>query len=196
MFAECLRERTKGLVVLSDRQVQQLDAHYQLMVRWNKSLNLTTITAVEEAVDRHYLESLFLGLHLPQGVLRIADVGSGPGFPGFPVAVFRPDCEITLIESHQRKAVFLKEASRELGNLRVIAKRAEAVESTFDWMISRAVSYKDLQGLVGKVAPRVSLLTGAETPSASWHCTWDEALAVPGGNARFLRRGVCLDDRV
>ncbi len=196
MFAECLRERTKGLVVLSDRQVEQLDAHYQLMVRWNKSLNLTTITAVEEAVDRHYLESLFLGLHLPQGALRIADVGSGPGFPGFPVAIVRPDCEITLIESHQRKAVFLKEASRELGNLRVIAKRAEAVESTFDWMISRAVSYKDLQGLVGKLALSVALLTGSVTPPAEWRCVWGDALVIPGGSARFLRRGVCLDDRV
>jgi 16S rRNA (guanine527-N7)-methyltransferase len=83
-----------------------LRAHFELLQRWNKSLNLTRI----DSVERNYGESLFLGRHLPPGPLRICDIGSGAGFPGFPVAVLRPDCEITLIEAHQRKAVFLKEA--------------------------------------------------------------------------------------
>ena len=54
-----------------------------------------------------------------------------PGFPGFPVAILRPDCQVTLIESHQRKAVFLKEASRGIPNIRVLAKRAEDVQGAF-----------------------------------------------------------------
>ena len=81
-----------------------------------------------------------MGSRLPAGVLRIADVGSGAGFPGFPVAVLRPDCSVTLIESHQRKAVYLKEASRKLPNVRVLSKLAEDVADIgeeYDWVISR-----------------------------------------------------------
>src|SRR5580704_17440976 len=113
-------------------------------MRWNKTLNLTAIRNREEAIERHYCESLFLGARLPAGALRIADIGSGAGFPGLPVAVLRPDCSMTLIESHQRKAVFLREASRKVLNVRVLAKRAEDVDEEFDWVISRAVSYEDL----------------------------------------------------
>src|ERR1039457_4221428 len=144
MFADVLRQRLAGVVELSPGQMEALGAHYQLLLRWNRTLNLTSIKKMEEAVERHYCESLFLGTHLPQGPLRIADIGSGAGFPGFPVAVLRPDCSVTLIESHHRKAVFLREASRKLPNVRVLARRAEGVDEQFDWTISRAVNYEDL----------------------------------------------------
>src|ERR1700686_1014922 len=97
------------------------------MFRWNKTINLTRIEGIEEAVDRHYAESLFLGANLPAGPLKIADVGSGAGFPGIPVAILRPEVAVSLIESHQRKGVFLKEATRRLQNVTVISKRAEHV---------------------------------------------------------------------
>jgi 16S rRNA (guanine527-N7)-methyltransferase len=100
MFADLLRQRLAGIVELSPGQVEALEAHYRLLLRWNRTLNLTSIRKIEEAVERHYCESLFLGTHLPQDLLRIADIGSGAGFPGFPVAVLRPDCSVTLIESH------------------------------------------------------------------------------------------------
>src|SRR6266436_9755293 len=97
------------------------------MLHWNKVINLTRIERLEEVVDRHYAESLFVGANLPFGSLTIADLGSGAGFPGFPIAVLRPECSVTLIESHKRKAVFLKEASRALPNVVVLAQRAEDV---------------------------------------------------------------------
>jgi 16S rRNA (guanine(527)-N(7))-methyltransferase RsmG len=178
-----------GIAGLSSVQIAALEAHYKLMVRWNKTLNLTKVTDVAEAVSRHYVESLFLGSHLPTGNLRIADVGSGPGFPGFPVAILRPDCEVTLIESHQRKGVFLKEAARGLSNVHVIAKRAEEVEECFDWVISRAVSYEDLSATVRVLAPTVAFLTGGEEPPDKWGWHWDPAVVVPGGASRFLRLG-------
>src|SRR5580658_10060097 len=131
----------RGIVELSPEQIHALEAHYELLVRWNQSVNLTRITSLEEAVERHYCEALFLGAYLPAGALRVVDVGSGAGFPGFPVAILRPDCTVALVESHQRKAVFLREASRKVGNVRVIAKRADDVEEEFDHLISRAVSY-------------------------------------------------------
>ena len=138
---------------LTVEQEAALEAHLELLMRWNQKLNLTSIRNREEAIERHYCESLFLGSRLPAGALRIADVGSGAGFPGFPVAIFRPDCSVTLIESHQRKAVFLREASRSLPNVRVMAKRAEEVDERFDCVISRAVSYWDLASFLKKLAP-------------------------------------------
>jgi 16S rRNA (guanine527-N7)-methyltransferase len=189
VFSDLLRVRMRGIVELSDAQIAALEGHYELLLRWNKTVNLTTITSLEEAVERHYCESLFLGSHLPAGSLRVVDVGSGAGFPGFPVAVLRPDCEVTLVESHQRKAVFLREASRKFGNVRVVGKRAEDVEEKFDYMISRAVSYEDLRVSLKKLAPCVDLLTGAEVPP-DLGMEWHEPIALPWGNARFLRNGL------
>jgi 16S rRNA (guanine527-N7)-methyltransferase len=189
VFAELLRRRLAGIADLSSERIAALEAHYQLMLRWNKALNLTKITELEEAIDRHYMESLFLGAHLPAGLQHIADIGSGAGFPGFPIAILRPDCDIALIESHQRKAVFLREATRDLPNVRVVSKRAEDVAERFDWAVSRAVSYADLGDLLSRLAPRTALLTGAEAPPPEWDCEWLETLAVPRGEYRFLRTG-------
>ena len=174
---------------LSPQQLQALEAHLELLLRWNQKLNLTAIRNREEAIQRHYVESLFLGMHLPPGPLCIADVGSGAGFPGFPVAVLRPDCQVTLIEAHQRKAVFLRESSRQQGNIRVLAERAELVDETFDVAISRAVSYGDLVPILKKLAPRADLLTGVEEPPAEVGFTWLPPIALPSAKQRFLRIG-------
>jgi len=149
---------------LTAQQLTLLEEHYQLLLRWNQSINLTRITNLGDAVRYHYCESLYLAKGLPPGRLRIADIGSGPGFPGIPVAVFRPDCELDLVESHQRKAVFLREATREIPNVRVLAKRAEDLAGTYDWMISRAVTPEDVLKL--KLATSVAVLgtVGAKLP--------------------------------
>src|ERR1700681_467468 len=118
--------------------MQILQAHYELLLRWNRVLNLTTIDSLEEAIERHYCESLFLAVHLSPSPLHLADVGSGAGFPGIPVAVVRPDCTVTLIESHKRKAVFLREAARKLPNVRVLSQRGEDIKERFDCAVSRA----------------------------------------------------------
>lgn len=171
---------------LTSEQQAALEAHLDLLIRWNKSLNLTAIRNREEAIERHYGEALFLGSRLPAGELRIADIGSGAGFPGFPVAVLRPDCSVTLIESHQRKAVFLKEAVRKVSNVRVLAKRAEDVTETFDWVVSRAVSHADLTPFLKRFAPNAALLGGAEIPPASLGFEWEAPIALPWGNQRFV----------
>jgi 16S rRNA (guanine(527)-N(7))-methyltransferase RsmG len=188
VFADLLREKFHGIVELSPGQVSALEAHYDLLVRWNRKLNLTTIISVAEVVERHYCEALFLAAHLPVGALRIVDIGSGPGFPGFPVAVLRPDCSVALVESHQRKAVFLREASRNIANVRVIAQRAEEIAEEFDHVISRAVSYKDLGLTLQNLGSFADLLTGAEQPP-NLGFDWNEPIPVPWGIARFLRIG-------
>jgi 16S rRNA (guanine(527)-N(7))-methyltransferase RsmG len=161
VFRELLLERVAGFCTLSATQLGQLDQHYELMLRWNRVINLTRIERVEEAVDRHYAESLFLGANLPAGPIRIADVGSGAGFPGFPIAILRPESRVTLIESHQRKAVFLKEACRGLPNIGIVAKRAEEVSASFDWVVSRAVSWDDIENVAFRLASKLAFLGSA-----------------------------------
>ena len=190
-FPELLRKKLAGLVELTFQQVQALQKHYELLIRWNRVLNLTSIDSLEETVERHYCESLFLAIHLPAVPLRIADIGSGAGFPGIPVAVLRPDCHVTLIESHQRKAVFLREATRTTTNVEVLAKRAEDLAQRFDHAVSRAVSYRDLGRALKSLAPAVDLLTGDEVPPERWCFTWNASIPLPWGRNRFLRTGFC-----
>lgn len=188
MFAELLTERLRGVAELSAEQLRALAAHYELLVRWNKVLNLTALRKIEEAVERHYCESVFLAHHLPPVPLGLADIGSGAGFPGIPVAVMRPDCRVTLIESHQRKAVFLREASRGLPNVRVAARRAEEVGEAFDWVVSRAVRASDIGGLLGSMAREVAFLAGEEEPDAPG-VQWGKPVRLPWGERRFLWLG-------
>jgi 16S rRNA (guanine(527)-N(7))-methyltransferase RsmG len=183
------RELLKQCSTLTDEQAAALEAHYVLLCRWNKVLNLTRIEKLDDAVERHYCESLFLARHLKPG--RVVDIGSGGGFPGFVVAVARPDCAVTLVESHQRKAVFLREAARKLPNVRVVAKRAEDLHEAFDCLISRAVSYEDLSGSVGRLADRIALLTGSEEPPIEWSVAWSVE-HLPWGKSRVLRLGTIV----
>ncbi len=150
---------------LTPQQLALLDEHYQLLLRWNQKINLTRITSLQDAVHYHYCESLYLATHLPAGILRIVDIGSGAGFPGIPVAIYRPECSVDLVESHQRKAVFLREAARKLTNVRVLPHRAETVTHSYDWTISRAVRPDDVLNL--DLAPHVAVL-GVEGVGLPW----------------------------
>ena len=151
--------------ILTGDQLTLLEQHYQLLLRWNQKMNLTRIVSVGDAIRYHYCESLYLAKSLPEGALRIVDIGSGAGFPGIPVAIYRPDCEVHLVESHQRKAVFLREATRNLRNTRVWSIRSEDMTETYDWMISRAVRPDDVLKL--KLAPNVAVL-GTEGEKLPW----------------------------
>jgi len=164
---------------LSATQLAQLEAHYNLLVRWNAKLNLTRISSMEAAIQLHYCESLFAGLSLPSEALKIADIGTGAGFPGLPIAILRPECHLTLVESHQRKAVFLREASRDLPNVDVFSGRAEDLKKSFDWIVSRAVTPADVLKL--KSASRFLLLIGAEDTAKLGGGT-----KMPWGPNRFL----------
>jgi 16S rRNA (guanine527-N7)-methyltransferase len=150
---------------LTSDQLDLLDQHYRMLQRWNPKINLTRISSLTDIVRFHYCESLYLGSYLPARPLRIVDIGSGAGFPGIPVAIYRSDCEVDLVESHQRKAVFLREATRNLSNVRVLAKRADDLVGSYDWMISRAVRSEDVLTL--NLASNVAVL-GTEGEKLPW----------------------------
>ena len=104
------------------RILPQLATYLELLLKWNARLNLTAIRAPEAIVLRHFGESLFAGLRLfsAPGIesgtgATMLDFGSGAGFPGIPIQILRPRLHVTLAESRQKKAAFLREAVRELG---------------------------------------------------------------------------------
>lgn len=174
---------------VSAAQADALFAHYRLLLRWNRVLNLTRIETVADAVERHYCESLFVADHLPAGAASVLDVGSGAGFPGIPMAIRRPELEVALAESHLRKSVFLREATRTLANVRVAACRAEQAGGDFDWVVSRAVRWED----VVEVASRgVALLLGADDAAhaaSDARCRWLPAVPLPWGKRKALLVG-------
>jgi 16S rRNA (guanine527-N7)-methyltransferase len=112
-------------VRLGPEQLKQLGRHVDLMLKWNKSINLTAITDPAEVAEKHVLDSLAVVPVLPAGSLL--DAGSGAGFPGIPAAVARPELEVALVDSVQKKVAFLKSALAELRlpNAKAYAVRLE-----------------------------------------------------------------------
>jgi len=178
-FRELLRAEFQPYGELSIGQLDLLEQHYQLLFKWNSRLNLTRISDLVEVVRFHYGESLFVGTALPPGPLSVGDLGSGAGFPGVPLAVFRPDLQIVLLESDSRKAVFLREATREVRNIRVSANRYQQYQGRFDWVVSRAVSPKEILG--SGLASNFALLMSAEAAPAG-----SEVIRLPWGRDRAL----------
>ena len=108
--------------------VARLGEYYSLLTRWNDRLHLVAPCTPEEFAVRHVLESLMLLLHLPPNA-RVADIGSGGGLPIIPCLIARPDLQASLIESSQKKSVFLREASNQLHlNSTIIARPFEQVD--------------------------------------------------------------------
>ena len=112
-----------------------------LLDRWNRTYNLTAIRDPREMLGKHLLDSLSMLPHVHDG--RLADLGTGPGLPGIPLALARPALQVTLVESNGKKTRFLREVVRQLGlgNVRVLEARAEAVDEpgTFDQLTARAM---------------------------------------------------------
>lgn len=109
--------------------------------KWNKTYNLTSIEDEKEIIVKHFLDSILYLSFIPEKSLNIADIGSGAGFPGVPIAIIREDLKISLIEPSWKKCVFLKNIKRklELSNIEVYQMKAEEVEKKFDIVISRAL---------------------------------------------------------
>jgi len=107
---------------LDRSQVALLARHVDLLLRWNKSINLTAITDPAEVIEKHVLDSLALAPLVPAGTLL--DAGSGAGFPGIPLRIARSDVEVVLVDSVQKKVAFLKSA---LAEMRLTGARAVAV---------------------------------------------------------------------
>jgi 16S rRNA (guanine527-N7)-methyltransferase len=131
-----------GLDLPPDAQ-EKLLAFAALLGKWNKVYNLTALRDEEQVISHHLLDSLAVLPHLI-GTKRLADIGSGGGLPGIPLAIARPDLQVALVESNQKKSAFQQQAKIELGlaNVSVHCARVEAwtPEEKCDVVISRAFS--------------------------------------------------------
>src|SRR5215470_19621495 len=129
---------------LSAQQVQQIQQYTALLLHWNDKVNLTAIRDPLEILYRHFCESMFGSTLLPVENCRLADVGSGGGFPGLPMKILRPDLDLVLIESNVKKATFLAEVIRDLGltGALVLVSRFEELGeevAPLDFVCSRAL---------------------------------------------------------
>jgi 16S rRNA (guanine527-N7)-methyltransferase len=121
----------------------RLAQHLELIAKWNRVHNLTAVRETDQMVVLHLLDSLSALPHL-EGAETILDVGTGPGLPGIPVAIARPDARVTLLDSSHKKCAFLQQAKTELAldNVTVVCDRVEQWQSDtkFDAVVSRAFS--------------------------------------------------------
>src|ERR1700687_3405228 len=99
----------------NEDQIAMIQEYLLLLLKWNRSVNLTSITDPVEIVGRHFGESMYASQLLPVENCRLADVGSGAGFPGVALKIICPNIHLTLIESNRKKCVFLSEVVRNLG---------------------------------------------------------------------------------
>lgn len=133
--------REAGLKSLSPKALSQFETYLTLLLKWNSRLNLTAIREPEAIIRRHFVESIQCAQALPE-VPTLLDFGSGAGLPGIPIAICRPEFHVTLGESQQKKAAFLREAVRSLGlNTEVFDGRIEEMpyERLFSAVTLRAV---------------------------------------------------------
>ena len=152
-MSEAIRTALAALdLAISQAQAARLGVYLDLLVRWSGVHNLTAIKKPDEMTRRHLAESLALRTVLRGR--RIADVGSGAGLPGIPLAIVEPEREFTLIESRAKRAAFLRHATAvlELGNVVVVEGRVEHLRDVgpFDTVLARAVAA--LPELVGLTA--------------------------------------------
>jgi len=128
---------------LTTAQEMKLLAYVALLEKWNKVYNLTAVREPEAMVTQHLLDSLAVLPHLG-GVKSLVDVGAGAGLPGIPLAIARPDLQVTLSDSNHKKTTFMQQACLELGlaNATVVCERVErvALPQKADAVISRAFS--------------------------------------------------------
>lgn len=175
--------------------------YIRLLIHWNRRIALTALTDPEEILRFHFGESLFAAHAVPIENGRLADVGTGAGFPGLALKLFRPDLHVTLLESNAKKCAFLREVVRTLSltGVEVVRQRFEdyaARGPKFDFVASRALGGFDalLSWSLSALADygRVVLWVGlqdARRISTVEGWTWQEPIAIPGTKTRMLLVG-------
>jgi 16S rRNA (guanine527-N7)-methyltransferase len=203
---------------LSESQLCSISMYIDILARWNQKLNLTSVRQPEDIVTRHFGESLFAARHLfPSGppgstvetpgvvkagsaAARVVDVGSGAGFPGLPIKIWRPTLSLTLIESNHKKATFLREVIRTLTltDIDVFAGRSEDYPPVSATLVTlRAV--ERFESAVAAAAHlvatpgRLALLMGSSQairlPKLAPQFLWSPPVLTPLSSSRVLLVG-------
>jgi len=193
-------------ITLEPRQLGQLAAYLRLLLRWNRSINLTAVRDPQEVVTRHFAESMYLArFEALRGSLL--DVGSGAGFPGLPLKIAVPELAVVLLEPIAKKRAFLKEVAREceLRDVEVSGSRlqelADGGQRAFDFITVRAVG--DFSGILPAASRclatsgQISLwVTNSEAATLSRQeaafeglFSWSTPIPIPLSRDREIWRG-------
>jgi 16S rRNA (guanine527-N7)-methyltransferase len=182
-------------------QTAKIRSFILLLLKWNRSISLTTITDPVEIVGRHFGESMYASKLLPVENGRLADVGTGAGFPGLALKIVSPGIRLSLIESNKKKCAFLSEAVRalDLTDVEIRCERFEEIRSDsveFNAITARAVGdFKQLLRWSANALARrghLMLWIGAEDSTRiartpNWH--WLPAVQIPESQRRFILIG-------
>ncbi|MGA8224671.1 MAG: 16S rRNA (guanine(527)-N(7))-methyltransferase RsmG [Candidatus Acidiferrales bacterium] len=183
-------------------QCRSINSYISLLLRWNLQVSLTTVTDPIEVLRFHFGESLYATVCVPILNGRLADVGSGAGFPALPLRLFSPDLALIMIESNAKKAAFLREVIRQLGfsGAEVIRERMEKVPESadpFDFITARALG--NHAGLLEwsrkqlAASGRLVLWLGEEDVakiSTDKRWKWQDPAHIPGSKRRFVLSGL------
>ncbi len=216
---------------LAPAQLQCISTYIDILQRWNARINLTAIRDEEQIVTRHFGESLFAAQHLfprsssvcspvpyvlkgfavdskaesPKPAARVADLGSGAGFPGIPIKLWAPEISLTLIESNHKKVTFLREIIRALTltNVNVFPGRAGQLAdttepATFDLVTLRAVErFSGILPVAAALLPpggRLALLIGSSQVSQARSLMpaieWAASVPIPQSQSRIVMIGI------
>jgi len=182
-------------------QIASIQRYMSLLLAWNEKINLTAIRDPLEMLYRHFCESMYAGVAVPLRAGRLADVGSGGGFPGLALKIIRPELQVFLIESNVKKATFLAEVVRdlELANSRVLVSRYEELGEEItpvDFVCSRALGefdkFLNWAGSERVAAGHTILWAGGRDVEEikkilGW--SWREPISIPHSLQRFLLVG-------
>lgn len=197
MSDKFIRQLKELELELSETQLQQFERYYELLVEWNKVMNLTAITEYEEVYEKHFLDSLaIVKVEDINKVERIIDIGTGAGFPGIPLKIAFPHLKVVLLDSLNKRINFLNTIIEELGleNVETLHGRAEdyakkpEYRETADLCVSRAVA--NLSTLSEYCLPYVKV-DGKFIPYKSGEITTEadeakKAVGILGGNVKKI----------
>jgi 16S rRNA (guanine527-N7)-methyltransferase len=184
-----------------DGQVLQIQQYIRILLAWNEKMNLTAIRDPLEILYRHFCECMYAAVTIPLERGRLADVGSGGGFPGLALKIIQPGLQVFLVESNIKKVTFLAEVIRELGlsDAQVLARRYEELGeevAPLDYVCSRALgefpSFLEWARSEQIAAKQVILWIGArDLTEVKKIRTWDwrEPIPVPNSLRRLLLVG-------
>jgi 16S rRNA (guanine527-N7)-methyltransferase len=190
----------------SDDQIARIREYTFLLLKWNRSVSLTSITDPAEIVGRHFGESMYASTLLPVENCRLVDIGTGAGFPGLALKIASPSIKVILIESNRKKCAFLSEIVRSLGlnDVEILPERFENIRPetiSANFITSRAVGeFKQLlRWSINALPPRGHLMVwvGSEestriAKTSGW--IWQPTVRIPDSQRRFILIGRPIDD--